>query len=189
MDLTKTMKKIILQIAVLIVFVLTLISCGQKKQNPKYYKNFYSGEVLNQAEYEDFAKSLREKYFDPAKRFKMNFVFYKIDKLADSTIYNFKLDLRVGTEYVVNSSTSKIFEYINKKFPNKNLQTIKGESVQIGGIMNKPTLLNFWFTECAPCIAEMPVLNKLKEKYKNQVNFVSITWENRNDVVKFLKKA
>jgi thiol-disulfide isomerase/thioredoxin len=28
-------------------------------------------------------------------------------------------------------------------------------------------VLNFWFTQCKPCVAEFPELNELKEKYKS----------------------
>src|SRR5699024_8132896 len=35
---------------------------------------------------------------------------------------------------------------------------------------HKPTFVNFWFTNCPPCIEELPALNELKEKYKNKIN-------------------
>lgn len=49
-------------------------------------------------------------------------------------------------------------------------------------------MINFWFTKCAPCIDEMPILNKIAEKFKNDFNFIAITYENEKDVKKFLKK-
>lgn len=40
-----------------------------------------------------------------------------------------------------------------------------------------------------PCITEIPDLNKLKEKYKNQaVQFAAITFEEKRDVQTFLEK-
>lgn len=53
---------------------------------------------------------------------------------------------------------------------------------------DKPTFVNFWFTSCPPCIEEMPALNELKEKYKDRINFVSITFDTKEKVEKFLKK-
>lgn len=53
---------------------------------------------------------------------------------------------------------------------------------------NKPTFVNFWFTSCPPCIEEMPALNELKEKYKDKINFVSITFDTKEKVEKFLTK-
>jgi thiol-disulfide isomerase/thioredoxin len=52
----------------------------------------------------------------------------------------------------------------------------------------KPTVINFWFTRCPPCISEIPTLNNLKEKFGDNVNFISITFENQNSVDEFLKK-
>lgn len=34
----------------------------------------------------------------------------------------------------------------------------------------------------------MPYLNELKNKYQNQVNFVSVTFNNKNEVESFLQK-
>jgi thiol-disulfide isomerase/thioredoxin len=38
----------------------------------------------------------------------------------------------------------------------------------------KTVVLNFWFIACAPCRAEMPQLNKLVQKYKNDPNVIFI---------------
>lgn len=53
---------------------------------------------------------------------------------------------------------------------------------------NKPTFVNFWFTNCPPCIEELPALNELKEKYKDRINFISITFDNKEKVERFLTK-
>ena len=44
-------------------------------------------------------------------------------------------------------------------------------------------LINFWFTSCAPCIAEMPGLNRLVDEYKgSNVVFIGFTFEHKNDI-------
>jgi thiol-disulfide isomerase/thioredoxin len=182
------MKKSNLVIIFLLFLLLSILGCKQKTEQHKFYKNFYTGRILNQTEFNHFGKELKLKYNDSTKRFKLNYLFFKIDKSVDSIIYNFKYSLRVGNEYIVNSSKAKIFEFVNREFLIKNFKTINGDSIQIGGINDKPTLINFWFTRCSPCIAEMPILNKIKEKYSDRVNFVSVTWQNKKDVLKFLKK-
>lgn len=54
---------------------------------------------------------------------------------------------------------------------------------------NKPMVINFWFTRCAPCVQEMPVLNKVAETYKDRnVSFISITYSTRKEVDDFLQK-
>ncbi|WP_449401011.1 TlpA family protein disulfide reductase [Chryseobacterium wanjuense] len=50
------------------------------------------------------------------------------------------------------------------------------------------TLINFWSTTCEPCIKELPYLNKLKEILGDKVNFIAITYDNKEKVDKFLEK-
>jgi thiol-disulfide isomerase/thioredoxin len=35
---------------------------------------------------------------------------------------------------------------------------------------------NSWFSNCAPCIKEIPFLNEIYEKYKNDVDFIALTF-------------
>lgn len=51
-------------------------------------------------------------------------------------------------------------------------------------------VLNFWATWCKPCIAEMPELNKLKQKYEDEkVVFVSFSMDSDSlKLVDFLKQ-
>ena len=47
---------------------------------------------------------------------------------------------------------------------------------------------NFWFTTCAPCKAEMPKLNQLREKYKDKnVHFIAIALNPGHEIIPFLK--
>jgi thiol-disulfide isomerase/thioredoxin len=54
-------------------------------------------------------------------------------------------------------------------------------------LLDRPTLINFWFTSCVPCIKEVPVLNKLKERFDKSINFIAITFDNDQRVQAFLK--
>ena len=77
---------------------------------------------------------------------------------------------------------------MDKPFPEMELVNLKGESVDLEMLKGKPTLINFWFTTCAPCIAEMPILNTLYEQYQDEFNFLAITFESGAKVEKFLQK-
>lgn len=64
---------------------------------------------------------------------------------------------------------------------------INGEKIVLNSLKGKIVVLNFWFPNCQPCVMEMPELNKLVEKYKNdKVVFLSITFEKKDTVKKFL---
>ncbi len=85
-------------------------------------------------------------------------------------------------------NSGPLSEFKNKEFPKFNLKTLIGENFSSEQLKGKPTMINFWFTKCAPCIDEIPILNKLAEKYKNDFNFIAITYEKNEDVKEFLKK-
>jgi thiol-disulfide isomerase/thioredoxin len=58
----------------------------------------------------------------------------------------------------------------------------------LNSLKGKPTLINLWFTNCAPCIEEIPVLNKIMNDNKDRFNFVAITFDDKEKVSKLLLK-
>jgi len=66
---------------------------------------------------------------------------------------------------------------------NKEAQPVSFE--QLNG---KPVFLNFWATWCPPCLAELPGIMDIYEKYKDDVNFIFVSSENPEVVRKFLDK-
>ena len=68
-----------------------------------------------------------------------------------------------------------------------NLEDINGSKFNLENLKGKVIVLNFWFTQCKPCVAEFPELNELKEKFKSQpVAFFAVTWNNKETIDKFL---
>ena len=55
------------------------------------------------------------------------------------------------------------------------LKDPSGKQTNLGAHLNKPVFINFWATWCPPCRAEMPSIQKLYERYKNEVNFLIIS--------------
>ena len=48
--------------------------------------------------------------------------------------------------------------------PKLALKKLDGKPVSLGDYAGKVVLVNFWATWCTPCIAEMPAMQKLREK-------------------------
>ena len=61
---------------------------------------------------------------------------------------------------------------------------VKGKVIDLGDLKGKVIFLNFWATWCPPCIAEMPGVNKLYEKFKNDPNVVFILADADGDLKK-----
>lgn len=55
-----------------------------------------------------------------------------------------------------------------KDLPAINLQDFEGKKIASDELKGKILLLDFWATWCGPCISEVPMLNKLQEKYADQ---------------------
>lgn len=72
-------------------------------------------------------------------------------------------------ELVTEDSTSEVEEEVANKFPEFDLKTLKEEAIsQDFFAEHELTLVNIWGTTCAPCIKEMPELQKLKSNYEDQ---------------------
>ncbi len=73
------------------------------------------------------------------------------------------------------------------------LQTPMGESLALAQFKDKPLLINFWATWCAPCIEEMPLLDKFHQENRsanrNSLQMLGIAADKSKSVLKFLKKA
>ena len=60
----------------------------------------------------------------------------------------------------------------------------KGKTLSLADLEGKVIFLNFWATWCPPCLAEMPSVNKLYEKYKNDSEVVFILVDADSDFTK-----
>jgi len=66
---------------------------------------------------------------------------------------------------------------------------LAGTEYNLESLRGKVVVINLWGTFCAPCIAEMPVLNALVEKYKGKdVVFLAPTPDDKSLLDGFLEK-
>ncbi|GAA4273770.1 TlpA disulfide reductase family protein [Aquimarina gracilis] len=74
-------------------------------------------------------------------------------------------------------------------FPDFDLVTTAGLRLNQRNLKGKITVVNFWFTTCGPCVKEIPSLNYLMQKYKDEpIEFLAFTFNKNNEVRKFLKE-
>ncbi len=71
---------------------------------------------------------------------------------------------------------------------NWSLNGLNTEDIHFSDLKGKVVFVNFWATWCPPCRAEMPMIQKLYNDYKDRVAFVFVTNENWPTVKKFYSK-
>ncbi len=81
----------------------------------------------------------------------------------------------------------KVYALKGKEFPAFVLSDLDGYSIDSRSLKGKTTIINFWDVNCQSCINVMQPLNDLREKYKDEVNFISITADTQKDVLEFLE--
>jgi len=123
---------------------------------------------------------------------------FNIKTIAGETIgeVNFKTDditLQPAIENVIKKSTAGTLnisdDLTGQVFPDFNWTDINDNKVSLEDLKGKTVVLNFWHTSCLPCIAEIPLLNKLVEQYSlKEVVFVSATPNTKQELSAFLAK-
>ncbi|MFV0269993.1 MAG: TlpA family protein disulfide reductase [Draconibacterium sp.] len=171
-----------------IIILLACTLCFQKVFSQKEYYLSDGNKILTSEEYETkknenllIFKNINEKYgvLEDKKL---------VRKTQDSIIYEFSWEFTTDIKDA-KKELNKANSLIGKKFPLTTVKTIKGNNLTIQDLQGKPTLVNLWFTNCKPCLEEIPVLNKIRDIYKDQFNFVAITFDKKEKVEKLLQKT
>lgn len=187
------MKKLLLSTVILSL----LISCNTKETNKIYYQSNTGGSPKDSIERTKMDLEAKE-FFSRSEKIPIDSIYIEhtnLDTITrnDSIIITYKSDTFYGKPTKEEKEQNQRYDdfinsLMNKPFFTEDLKMLNGKVFNENSLNSKPTLVNLWFTTCAPCIVEMPYLNELKEKYKDQVNFVSITYNSKEDVEKFLNK-
>ncbi|WP_157158225.1 TlpA family protein disulfide reductase [Chryseobacterium populi] len=70
-------------------------------------------------------------------------------------------------------------------FPIENFKDKNGKNYNPKYLKGKTTFINLWSTTCAPCLKELPFLNKLQKSVPRSL-FIGITYDNPEKVNNFL---
>lgn len=170
------------------ILLLIFILCSLTIESQEFYRIDGKKETLTKpqlkkkiSEINERAKKNEKK--DATHRLKVNYKILETLKKNDSTINIVKYDFKYESTKI-----ERIFSFENKKLPEFKLRNIESKRITLKKFEGKVTLINLWFTNCFPCVNEIPLLNALKEKYKDEVNFVAITFDSKYNVKHFLKK-
>ncbi len=158
------------------ILIIMLIANSTLAQTT-YYK-LQTGEILTQENYNELKK----------KNLKISIIHETLlftETKGDSIIKNIRL-MNILNTY---DPYANLREYVGLKFPIEKFKKPDGTFYTINSLKGKPTLINFWFANCPPCIKEIPLLNRLKKEMGDSVNFIAITFEKNRVVKHFLNKT
>lgn len=83
---------------------------------------------------------------------------------------------------------TKEVKYISKSESNWTLRDMQGNIVNLNDFKDEVLFINIWATWCPPCIAELPSIQELYNKYGNQIRFLLVSNEEKSVLDKFLIK-
>ena len=168
----------------LLIILLFLLNALQAQE---YYIPEKGKKVLIKSELDNFIKSvnynIENKFKDKPNSVIFSYEIVRSFIRNDSSFHVYRLKPKFFS-----NRNEKIFTYEDKPFPKFNLKGIKSKRINSAEVKGKVTFINLWFTNCFPCIKEIPFLNTLRKKYKNKVAFLAITYDPKEKVRPFLKK-
>jgi cytochrome c biogenesis protein CcmG, thiol:disulfide interchange protein DsbE len=87
------------------------------------------------------------------------------------------------------SSPEDYPKMIGKTLPDFELMDLSGKPVRWSELKGQPALINFWFTRCPPCVAEIPHLNEIRRDFRHeQIHFLAISPDKADVITPFLSK-
>lgn len=151
---------------------------------PKFKKNKASAKQLlteemqkiNNPVIEDYVlKNLanQTKFYDDNE----NYILNAIISITKDEDFKQKIISKIeNEEKFINGSPAPYFE----------LNDQNGNKVSLSDFKGKNIYIDFWATWCKPCIAEIPDLKKLEEKFKDKnIVFLSISLDSQKDLEKW----
>ena len=63
---------------------------------------------------------------------------------------------------------------LGSQLPAIKLENVDGQEVSTQSLLNKPLIINVWYSTCEPCRRELPALANADMQYRNLVRFVGV---------------
>ncbi len=165
----------------LIIFASIIAGTASLIAQENYYtanqKDYYSKDVVTKL-IDTYQKTL------PAGKYVFAEVVHQTEK-KDSLIFHWHYAI-VKEEPESQIQNSEELSLVGSPFPNFKISS--DSLIDLKSLRGKPVFINFWFTACEPCIAEIDVLNRFKSTYGDEMHFIAVTFDSKERVNQFLSK-
>ncbi|MGG7033863.1 MAG: TlpA family protein disulfide reductase [Flavobacterium sp.] len=127
------------------------------------------------------------------KNYILNNLFRRIEPDKKSTLLLYNSILSLSSDEKFKKEVFERIENLNNfnvgsPAPDFELEDQFGEKVSLESLKGKYIYLDIWATWCGPCLAEIPHLKKIEEKFRNRnISFVSISTDNSSEFEKWKK--
>jgi len=75
--------------------------------------------------------------------------------------------------------------HVGDTIPHFRVKDIKGKTWSRRRLHGKPTIINFWYIGCGPCLYEIPELNEMM-RLCPKANYLAVTWNTPAEIQKIL---
>ena len=113
-------------------------------------------------------------------------IFFSVNSFSQK-FHKDTLTNKLDYDLIYTINNFPIRDFVGVKFPNVKKEDIYGVLFESNN-SKRLVLYNFWHKQCAPCLVEIDMLNQLQSKFSNQVDFIGITFETKDDIIKFNEK-
>lgn len=210
-------KKNIMKNILLLLIILSVLSCREKVDNTqsktekiesvvnleeitsdynKWYSYYYY-EISLSSNFKPLNEKseliTKDKFLNELTTGKYVPIEVKSDSLSIYKLYSLSPDVNKSISTTIKNTATSAYNFYKMegvKFPDFEVSSLDGKDYNNESLLGKITILKTWFVACKPCIEEMPELNKLVEKYSDSKNiqFISLALDKKESLQAFLNK-
>ena len=109
----------------------------------------------------------------------LGFVVTRVLNDTDTPSYTLSNSIDLSSDGIATNSL-----LIGSQLPAIKLENIEGQEVSTQSLLNKPLIINVWYSTCEPCRRELPALANADTQYRDQVRFVGVNIKDSATVAK-----
>ena len=107
------------------------------------------------------------------------FVVTRVLNDTDTPSYTLSNSIDLSSDGIATNSL-----LIGSQLPAIKLENVEGQEVSTQSLLNKPLIINVWYSTCEPCRRELPALANADTQYRDRVQFVGVNIKDSATVAK-----
>ena len=109
----------------------------------------------------------------------LGFVVTRVLNDTDTPSYTLSNSIDLSSDGIATNSL-----LIGSQLPAIKLENVDGQEVSTQSLLNKPLIINVWYSTCEPCRRELPALANADTQYRDRVQFVGVNIKDSATVAK-----